>query len=59
LYDDDNNNNNNSNIVKENFNVDFSSDDSLKKIKRKEVTLDVINGKLRKYSNMKKYFVSK
>jgi hypothetical protein len=50
---DDNNNNKNNNIITETSSIDFSSDDSFKKIKRKRITIDVINEKLRKYSNMK------
>jgi hypothetical protein len=41
-FDDDNNNN-----------IDFSDDDSFKKIKRKRISIDAINEKLRKYTNMK------
>jgi hypothetical protein len=50
---DNNNNNNNNNIITETSSIDFSSDDSFKKIKRKRVTIEAINEKLRKYSNMK------
>jgi hypothetical protein len=53
LEDNDNNNNNNNNIITETSSIDFSSDNSFKKIKRKRVTIDAINEKLRKYSNMK------
>jgi hypothetical protein len=56
---DDDNNNNNNNIIKENSRIYFSSDDSIKKIKRKRVTLDSNNKKLRKYTNMKKIFFFK
>jgi hypothetical protein len=48
-----NNNNNNNNITKETSSIDLSSDYSFKKIKRKRVTIDSINEKLRKYTNMK------
>jgi hypothetical protein len=41
------------NIIAETSSIDFSSDESFIKIKRKRVTLEVINEKLRKYSNMK------
>jgi hypothetical protein len=51
--DDNNNNNNNNNITKKTSSIDFSSDGSYKKIKRKRVTIDSINEKLRKYTNMK------
>jgi hypothetical protein len=37
--DDNNNNNNNNNITKETSNINFSSDDSFKKIKRKRELL--------------------
>jgi hypothetical protein len=53
LYDNNHNNNNTTTIIKENSNLDFSSDDSFKKIKRKRVTLNSINEKLRKYAIMK------
>jgi hypothetical protein len=46
--DDDNNN-----ITKETSSIDFSSVDSFKKIKRKRIFIDVINEKLRKYTNIK------
>jgi hypothetical protein len=52
--DNNNNNNNNNNITKETSSIDFSSDESFKKIKRKRVSIDSINEKLRKYTNMKK-----
>jgi hypothetical protein len=52
-YNNNNDNNNNINITKETFSIDFSSDDSFKKIKRKRITIDSINEKLRKYTNMK------
>jgi hypothetical protein len=51
--DNNNNNNNNNNIIIETSSIYFSSDDSFKKIKRKRITMDHINEKLRKYSNMK------
>jgi hypothetical protein len=57
LEDDDNNNNNN-NITKETSSIDFSSDDSFKKIKRKRVTMGTINEKLKKYANMKNILLS-
>jgi hypothetical protein len=43
LDDDNDNNNNNNTIIKETSSIDFSSDDSFKKIKRKRVTIDAIN----------------
>jgi hypothetical protein len=55
LEDDNNNNNNNNNniITKETSSIDFSSEESFKKIKRKRITTDSINEKIRKYTNMK------
>jgi hypothetical protein len=58
LDDNDNNNNNDNNIITETSSIDFSSDNSYKKIKIKRVTIDSINEKLRKYTNMKNILLS-